>query len=215
MRLVSVNVGLPRDVNYHGRIVRTGIFKEPVAGRCRLAHLNLQGDGQADPSVHGGASKAVYAYPAEHYGFWREELGEAHLPWGMFGENFTTEGLAEAGVHIGDRFRIGTAEVMVTEPRLPCYKLGVKFGREDIVKKFLRSMRTGFYFAVVKEGEVETGDAIEVLRRDANGISIAEVTLTYLHKKHDALSIKRVLGAEHLTAGWRDYFLKQLHHLSG
>jgi MOSC domain-containing protein YiiM len=215
MRLVSVNIGLPRDVNYDGRIVRTGIVKEPVAGRRRLGHLNLQGDGQADLSVHGGASKAVYAYPAEHYGFWCKDLGKPNLSWGMFGENFTTEGLEEDGVHVGDCLRIGTTEVMVTEPRLPCYKLGVKFGRDDIVKKFLRSMRTGFYLAVVKEGEVEAGDAIEVLRRDASAVSIAEVTLTYLHKKHDAASLKRVLGAEHLTAGWKDYFLKQLHHLSG
>ncbi|HSC71578.1 MAG TPA: MOSC domain-containing protein, partial [Candidatus Methylomirabilis sp.] len=129
MRLVSVNVGLPREVAAKGKRVRTGIFKEPVDGRVLLRTLNLEGDRQADLTVHGGPSKAVYAYPSEHYQYWRKELPDMHLPWGMFGENFTTEGLLEGQVHVGDRFRIGSAELMVTEPRLPCYKLGVRFGR--------------------------------------------------------------------------------------
>ncbi|MBI2115875.1 MAG: MOSC domain-containing protein, partial [candidate division NC10 bacterium] len=161
MKLISVNVGLPREVVYKGKTVKTGIFKEPVPGRVQVHRLNLDGDRQADLSVHGGPSKAVYAYPSEHYGYWRQELPGMDLPWGMFGENFTTEGLLEDLVNIGDRFRVGSAEVMVTEPRLPCYKLGVKFGREDIVKRFLQSGRTGFYVAVLQEGEVGAGDGIE------------------------------------------------------
>src|SRR6266851_1777434 len=163
MKLLSVNVGLPRDVISKGRLVTTGIFKEPVEGRVRLRTLNLDGDRQADLKVHGGIDKAVYAYPAEHYDYWRSELPGVELPWGMFGENFTVEGMLESGVNIGDEFRIGSAELVVTQPRLPCYKLAVKFGRDDIIKRFLGSGRTGFYFAVLKEGEVGAGDSIELL----------------------------------------------------
>jgi MOSC domain-containing protein YiiM len=210
MRLVSVNIGLPRKVNYKGKVITTGIFKQPVDGRVPLRPYNLDGDRQADLSVHGGPSKAVYVYPAEHYDFWRAELGDWNLTWGMFGENFTTMALFEHSVHVGDRLAIGTAEVRVTEPRLPCYKLGVKFGRDDIVKKFLRSRRTGFYLAVVKAGEVGAGDAIEILGRAEDGVSIAEFTATYLDRKNDPASIMRVLEAKHLAVGWRDYFVEQL-----
>src|SRR6266480_681018 len=150
MKVMSVNVGLPREVEWHGKTVLTSIFKEPVTGRVRVERLNLVGDRQSDLTVHGGVDKAVYAYPSEHYGYWRAELPGVDLPWGMFGENFTTEGLLEEAVYIGDKFRIGETEVMVTEPRMPCYKLGIKFGRADIIKRFLASRRTGFYFAVVR-----------------------------------------------------------------
>src|SRR5438046_3291114 len=158
MKLVSVNVGLPRLVLRNGEPVSTGIFKEPVQGPVMLRTLNLDGDRQADLSVHGGKTKAVYAYPSEHYEFWKNELPDMDLPYGMFGENFTTEGLFEDEVKVGDRFRVGKAALMVTEPRMPCYKLGIKFGRSDIIKKFLQSRRTGFYFAVLKDGEVKAGD---------------------------------------------------------
>jgi MOSC domain-containing protein YiiM len=175
LKLISVNVGLPRDVVWKGKTVTTGIFKEPVEGRVMMRRLNLDGDRQADLSVHGGLSKAVYAYPAEHYDYWRKELPDMNLPWVMFGENLTTEGLLENAVHIGDRFRIGTTEVMVTEPRMPCYKLGIKFGRDDIIKRFLASGRTGFYFAVLQEGEVGAGDAIELISRDKNNVTVADI----------------------------------------
>jgi MOSC domain-containing protein YiiM len=158
MKLFSVNVGLPRVVMSNGDPVSTGIFKEPVVGRVMVRTLNLDGDRQADLSVHGGPSKAVYVYPSEHYDYWKHELPEMNLPWGMFGENFTTTGLFETELNIGDKFRVGQTVVMVTEPRMPCYKLGIKFGRSDMLKKFLASERTGFYFAVLQEGEVETGD---------------------------------------------------------
>src|SRR5229473_1003729 len=149
MKVVSVNVGFPREVPWKGQTVTTGIFKEPVEGRVMLRTLNLEGDRQADLSVHGGRSKAVYAYPAEHYRYWSRELPELPLPWGMFGENLTTEGLQEEELNIGDRLRIGAAEVMVTEPRMPCYKLGIRFGRSDILRRFLDSGKSGFYFSVL------------------------------------------------------------------
>src|SRR6266852_1746146 len=153
MKLVSVNVGLPREVMWHGRTVTTGIYKQPVEGRVALRKLNLDGDGQADLTVHGGEDKAVYCYPLEHYDYWKKELPGGDLPMGVFGENFTTEGLLE-GVHLGDRFSVGSAEVVVTQPSLPCYKLGVRFQSDDMVKRFLASGRSGFYFAVAREGQV-------------------------------------------------------------
>src|SRR5262245_38237937 len=148
MKLLSVCVGVPREVAWKGKTVTTAIFKQPVAGRIALRKLNLEGDRQADLSVHGGSDKAAYVYPAEHYTYWKAELPDRDLPWGSFGENFTTEGLLEESVHIGDRFRIGSAEVIVTQPRLPCYKLSVKFGLADMVKRFSDSRLTGFYVAV-------------------------------------------------------------------
>lgn len=138
MRLISVSVGLPREVAWKGKPVTTAIFKEAVQGPILLRSLNLDGDRQADLSVHGGVDKAVYVYPTEHYDYWRSELSGQELPWGSFGENFTTTGLLEGAVHIGDRFCIGSAEVVVTQPRLPCYKLSIKFGQADRVKRFSR-----------------------------------------------------------------------------
>ena len=179
MKLVSVNVGNTREVALKGRTITTGIFKEPVQGRVMLRKLNIDGDKQADLSVHGGADKAVYVYPKEHYEYWRQKLPNMKLPWGMFGENFTTEGLMEDAVKIGDRFRIGTAELKVTQPRLPCYKLGIKFGRADMVKRFLASGRTGFYLAVLREGMVGAGDTIELIGRNANNATVAEIVKLY------------------------------------
>lgn len=212
MKLVSVNVGRPREVDFQGRRVSTGIFKQPVSGRVRLRRLNLDGDAQADLSVHGGPDKAVYAYPVEHYDYWRRELAGRDLPWGMFGENFTTQGLREEDVRIGDRFRIGSAELVVTQPRLPCYKLGVKFGDRGMVKRFLASRRTGFYLAVAQEGEAGAGDAIELLERNANSISVADVTRLYAFQPNDWEMLARALDSEALPAGWREHFEKQLGH---
>ena len=179
MKLLSVNVGLPRDVEWRGESVRTSIFKEPVPGRVRVATLNLEGDRQSDLSVHGGTDKAVYAYPSEHYAFWRKEFPGMEFPWGAFGENLTTEGLSEDKVHIGDRLRAGSAEFVVTQPRMPCFKLAIRFNRPDIVKRFLRSGRTGFYLAVVREGDVGAGDAIEFAERDEARVSVADVVAKY------------------------------------
>ena len=179
MKLVSLNVGTPREVTLKNRTITTGIFKEPVQGRVMLRRLNIDGDKQADLSVHGGADKAVYVYPKEHYEYWRQKLPSMKMPWGMFGENFTTEGLLEDAVRIGDRFRVGTAELKVTQPRLPCYKLGIKFGRADMVRRFLASGRTGFYLAVLREGMVGAGDTIELIGRNANNATVAEIVKLY------------------------------------
>lgn len=213
MRLVSVNVGLPRDLFWKGRRVTTGIFKEPVAGRIKLRTLNLDGDRQADLSVHGGASKAVYLYPSEHYAYWHKELPGMKLPWGMFGENFTSEGLSETEVRIGDRFRVGSAEVMVTEPRMPCYKLGVKFGRRDIIKRFLASSRTGFYLAVLEEGEVGVGDKFELIDHDENGLTVADITRLYVREKADVATLHRAIETRSLPESWRSYFYQKLKTL--
>jgi MOSC domain-containing protein YiiM len=213
MKIVSVNVGLPREVIWKGKKVTTGIFKEPVEGRVMMRRLNLDGDRQADLSVHGGPTKAVYMYPVEHYDYWRGELPEMNLPWGMFGENLTTDGLREETVNIGDRLRIGSAEVMVTEPRMPCYKLGVKFGREDIIKRFLRSGRTGFYVAVLQEGEVGAGDTADLIARDGNNITVADITRLYVSEKDNLDLLHRAVRVEALPEGWRDYFLKQIEKL--
>jgi MOSC domain-containing protein YiiM len=213
MKLLSVNVSLPREVVANGQKVMTGIFKQPVAGRVRLRRLNLDGDRQADLAVHGGPDKAVYAYPAEHYDYWGRELAGADLPWGMFGENFTTEGLREDEVRLGDRFRIGTAELVVTQPRLPCYKLGVKFGDMGMVKRFLASRRTGFYLSVAQEGEVGAGDALALVARDPAAVTVADVTRLYAFERDDAEGLERALASEALPDGWRDYFAKQLQRL--
>jgi MOSC domain-containing protein YiiM len=210
MKIVSVNVGSPREVTWQGKLVTTGIFKEPVSGPVMMRTLNLDGDGQADLTVHGGVSKAVYAYPSEHYDYWRTELPGVDLPWGMFGENFTTEGLLEEAVYIGDKFRIDETEVMVTEPRMPCYKLGIKFGRADIIKRFLASRRTGFYFAVVHEGMVGAGDAAELIGREQDEISVADITRLYAFEKDDLKSLRRAIEVEALPENWKGYFQHQL-----
>lgn len=172
--LVSVQVGLPREVRWRGKVVRTAIWKQPVAGTVRVGPLSLEGDGQADLEAHGGAAKAVYAYPSEHYAAWRHELGLAELAWGSFGENLTTWGLAEAELGIGDRLRVGTAELCVTQPRVPCFKLGIRFARPELVRLFLASGRSGFYLSIAREGYLQAGDAIEVVARHPQRLCVAE-----------------------------------------
>lgn len=213
MKLVSVNVGLPRLVMNHGEPVSTGIFKEPVTGAVVLRTINLEGDRQSDLSVHGGTFKAVYGYPSEHYGYWKQELPDMELPWGMFGENFTTSGLHEAELGIGDKFRVGSAVVMVTQPRMPCYKLGIRFGRADILRRFIASGRPGFYFAVVQEGKVSAGDEIELVERKNDTLTIADITRLYVHDKHNTDLLRRAISLEALPESWRDYFQRELEKL--
>lgn len=175
MKLLSVQVGRPRDVEWRGTTVRTSFFKSPVAGQVRVHEFNLDGDEQSDLEVHGGRNKAVYVYASEHYPAWREELPDADLSFGAFGENFTVEGLLEDAVYIGDRLLCGTAEFVVTQPRQPCYKLSVRFDRLDMVRRFHRSRRCGIYLAVVREGVVEAGDTITLIAgASPHRISIAE-----------------------------------------
>jgi MOSC domain-containing protein YiiM len=214
MKLISVNAGLPREVVWEGGSVTTGIFKRPVPGPVRVQRLNLVGDRQADLSVHGGPYKAVYAYPAEHYAYWRRELAEDDLPWGTFGENLTTEGLDEKAVYIGDRYRIGTAEFIVSQPRVPCYKLGIRFGRPEMVKRFLNSRHTGFYFAVAQEGEIDRGDSIERVAGEANSLSIADIFRLYAFETSDRGMLQRAAQLKALPESWRSYFQEQLQRIS-
>jgi MOSC domain-containing protein YiiM len=210
MKLLSVNVGLPREVEWNGKIVRTSIFKTPVTGQVRVAKLNVEGDQQSDLTVHGGPDKAVYVYPSEHYPFWHTELPGMNLAWGVFGENFTTEGLLEDTLHIGDRFGVGSAEFAVTQPRMPCFKLGIRFNNPQMVKRFLQSGRTGFYFAVVKEGEVAAGDSINLLERDEHNVSVADVVNLYRGDAMNQDLLRRVSELPSLPDSWREYFRKRL-----
>jgi len=188
----------------------TSIFKNPVQGPIGLRLLNLDGDRQADLTVHGGRDRAVYAYPFEHYSYWQRELPGVDLPAGSFGENFTTEGLLEESLHIGDRLRVGSAQVIVTQPRLPCYKLGIKFGRTDMVKRFADSGRTGFYLSVAQEGEVSAGDVIELLDRDPSNLTVADITRLYLFGEQDHEAMRHAAELQTLPANWRNYFRERL-----
>jgi MOSC domain-containing protein YiiM len=213
MELVSLNVGLPRDVVWHDQTVTTGIFKSPTTARIRLRKLNLDGDRQADLTVHGGEHKAVYCYPVEHYDYWREKLPNRDLPFGSFGENFTTSGLLETNVHIGDRFAINNAEVVVSQPRLPCYKLGVRFQSDDMVKKFLASRRIGFYLAVTREGDVESGDEIVPVTQNASTISIADFLRLFLTKSFsaaDRASLQELYALPSVPNDWKHYFRERV-----
>ena len=215
MKVISLNVGQPQEIFHEGKIIRTGIFKRPVEGRVRVRALNVEGDEQADLTVHGGPSKAVYVYPAEHYEFWRRELPGVSFSWGMFGENLTTEGLLEKEINVGDRFCIGSVELRVTEPRLPCYKLNLKFSRDDMVKRFLKSRRTGFYCAVAREGDIGVGDEIECLGRNEGKMTVADITRVYAFDKADAHTLRRAVALEALPENWRDYFRDQLAKATG
>jgi MOSC domain-containing protein YiiM len=210
VQLVSVNVGLPREVVWHGRVVRTSIWKEPVEGLVHVSSLNLAGDQQSDLSVHGGKEKAVYAYPREHYEYWRRELSATHLAWGTFGENFTTEGLLEPDIRIGDRIRVGSAEFLVTQPRMPCFKLGVRFGRDDMVKRFLHSGRPGFYLAVIREGEVASGNSLEFVGRDEHGVTVADIASLYARDRDNEDLLRRAVDVPALPESWKGYLRKRL-----
>jgi MOSC domain-containing protein YiiM len=213
MKVVSVNVAVPRTVVWKGHEVRTGIFKEPVEGPVMMRRLNFDGDRQADLTVHGGPDKAVYAYPSEHYPLWKDELPGMVLPWGMFGENLTTERLSEQEIHIGDKFRIGEAIVRVTQPRTPCYKLALKFQRDDMLKRMLTNGRSGFYFSVVERGVVQAGDVIERIHEDPGGISVAEINTLYRDGGKDANLLRRAANLEALPENWRDYLREELKSL--
>jgi MOSC domain-containing protein YiiM len=210
LKVVSVNVGRPRPVPSAEGLVLTGIFKEPVAGRVRVRALGLDGDGQADLSVHGGETKAVYAYPSEHYAWWRADLERDDLTWGAFGENLTVGGLLEHDVGIGDRLRIGTAELVVTQPRIPCFKLGIRLGRPDVVKRFLRSGRSGFYFRVEREGELAAGDAIEILARAEPALSVRDAVRLRAGDERSPDLLRRAAAHPGLPEEWRAHFRKRL-----
>jgi MOSC domain-containing protein YiiM len=209
MKLVSLNISPGTKVEYNGRTVGTGIFKEPVNGAVPANRLTLEGDRQVDLRFHGGEHKAIYAYPFEHFAWWAEQLERTDLTPGQFGENFTTEGLLETNVHIGDQFRIGTVLVEVTQPRVPCFKLGMKMGDAQFVKRFLHSERSGFYLRVLEEGEVRTGDSIERVQSHPEAISVQYIHHLYFQDSLNKTEIKRALSVEALSKEWR----KQLREL--
>ncbi len=204
LRVVSVNVGLPREVDWQGMKVQTGIFKEPVEGPVLVAPLNLAGDRQADLTVHGGLNKAVYGYPAEHYEYWRKELPEVAFSWGRFGENLTTEGLLENTLCVGDRLRVGSALLMVTQPRMPCYKLALRFGRDDMIQRFLASGRSGFYFSVIEPGELRAGSEIEIISRENYQVAVTDIVKLYLGQTDDSELLQRALNLAALPINWKD-----------
>jgi MOSC domain-containing protein YiiM len=210
VKVLSLNVARPRLTVYQGATINTGVFKKPVSGRVALRTLNLDGDRQADLTVHGGPYKAVYAYPSEHYEYWQRQLPGMDLPWGMFGENFTTEGLAEDELHVGDRFRIGSSTVMVRQPRMPCYKLQAKFQRDDMIERFLHSGRSGFYFSVEQEGEVGVGDSFELVSQNRDGITIAEMNRLFVREKYNQDLLQKAITTAPLPETWREYFLPRL-----
>jgi MOSC domain-containing protein YiiM len=214
MRVISLQVGLPRTLHHVNRDVTTSIFKSPVRGPRLLRRLNLDGDLQSDLTVHGGKNKAVYAYPSEHYEYWRKELPGVELTWGNFGENFTTEGLLEQNAGIGDRFRIGGAVVKVTQPRFPCYKLGIRFDRADMVKRFWASRRSGIYFSVVEEGFVDTGDTFERIHEDERRISVADINLVYENPRDNLELLQRIVSLEVLPSGLHAEFSEVLASLN-
>ncbi len=204
LRVVSVNVGLPREVDWQGMKVQTGIFKEPVESPVLVAPLNLAGDRQADLTVHGGLNKAVYGYPAEHYEYWRKELPEVAFSWGRFGENLTTEGLLENTLCVGDRLRVGSALLMVTQPRMPCYKLALRFGRDDMIQRFLASGRSGFYFSVIEPGELRAGSEIEIISRENYQVAVTDIVKLYLGQTDDSELLQRALNLAALPINWKD-----------
>jgi MOSC domain-containing protein YiiM len=222
MKIVSLNCGLPREVLWRGQSVTTSIYKEPVRERVALRTMNLDGDRQSDLAVHGGKYKAVYCYPIEYYSYWQTELPDHSLPYGSFGENFSLDGLVQGGlaedsIHVGDRFSVGSAEVVVTQPRLPCYKLGIKFGSDDMVKRFLTSRRTGFYMAVTREGEVRAGDDLNLLSHEPDSVPISEITRLYVAKEYgpeDVRQVRRAIAAQALPDSWRTYFREKLDRLN-
>ena len=207
MKIISVNVGLPREVVWKGIAVQTAIFKEPVAGTIAIRELNLAGDQQADLTVHGGSEKAVYAYSVEHYEYWRKQLPNVSLSWGAFGENLTTLGLSEDSACIGDVLRVGSAVLQITQPRLPCYKLEIRFDRDDMIKRFLVSRRSGFYFSVIEPGDVGAESELEILDRNINKVTVSDVLRLYLGQTRDPELLRRTTNVSSLPENWRTQLL--------
>jgi MOSC domain-containing protein YiiM len=215
MKVLSVNVGLPRNVLFNGQIITTAIFKDPVNGPIILRKLNLDGDKQADLTVHGGIDKAVYSYPEEHYDYWRKQFPNMDLVWGMFGENITTKGLLEDAVNVGDQFQIGSAKLVATQPRMPCYKLGVRFRCMDVIRKFMTSGRPGIYFKVLTEGEIKTGDKIKFIKRDKNNVTVKDIVTLYINRNNldNIDTMRRAIKIRDLPEGWRFEFQQKIEHL--
>ncbi|MGI9542020.1 MAG: MOSC domain-containing protein [Cyclobacteriaceae bacterium] len=214
MQLLSINVGLPKEVSYQGKSVVTGIFKDPVEGPIKVGKLNLEGDGQADLTVHGGEDKAVYVYPTEHYKFWRDTYPQKEFSFGVFGENLSATGLVETEVSIGDQYRIGSAEFMVTSPRMPCYKLGIKMEDPSFIKAFLKANYSGFYLRVLKEGVIEAGQNIEKVSEDGHQLTVAEVAGLYALDRDNLALLEKAVAAPNLPNDWKTHYKKRLTQLT-
>jgi MOSC domain-containing protein YiiM len=210
MRVLSVQVGRVREIEWKGRSTTTGIFKAPVAGRVAARTNGLEGDHQADLEVHGGPSKAIYAYPSEHYPAWQEELPDAELPWGAFGENLTLAGVTEETICVGDAFDVGSARLVVTQCRLPCFKLGIRFGDPEMVRRMLENRRFGFYLGVEREGALGAGDELFPMRRDPRRVSVADVARLYLNQSDDPELLARAIAIPSLTPSWQERFERKL-----
>jgi MOSC domain-containing protein YiiM len=212
MTLMSINVARPEQVAYGDSSVMTGIFKQPVAGAVVVRKLNLDGDGQADLINHGGESKAVYAYSLDHYDYWRETLGRSKLPYGQFGENLTVAGLDEAERCIGDQLQIGDALFTISQPRVPCFKLGIRFGDRRMPRMFAESLRTGFYLRVLREGTIRNGDRVHVVTRGKGQLSIRSIFDAYL-KPNDRAALRLLASAleiPELSAEWHGHISQRL-----
>ncbi|OYY50985.1 MAG: MOSC domain-containing protein [Methylophilales bacterium 28-44-11] len=214
MKLMSVNVGMPTQVEINGNQVNTGIYKTPQTGKVWLGKTNLTGDGQADLTVHGGEFQAAYSYPVEHYSYWEKTLGKSSLSYGMFGENFTVSGMLEDEIYVGDTFAIGEAIVEATMPRIPCFKFGHKIGQPDILEKFLVSGRSGFYHRVIQEGFVQAGDQIQRLSHDPNSITIRRALGLQKLEEGDMEAIEHALEIKHLPPLLRQVYQQRLRLLS-
>ncbi len=210
MQIVSVNVGLPREVIWKGRAVSTGIFKQPVVGPVAVLAEHLAGDGQADLRVHGGPDKAVYAYPLEHYAYWQALVPPELLGPGALGENLTTTGLLESAVRMGDCFRAGTAVLMAVQPRRPCFKLGIRLNDERMLKQFQEARRCGIYFRVVQTGVLQAGDALDLVERSPHGVTIQDVADCHYLPQKDFAKIERILALPFLPPSWREGFERML-----
>jgi MOSC domain-containing protein YiiM len=210
MRVISVNISLPKPVEFRGQTVSTSIFKEPVGSRILVRRLSLEGDWQADLRYHGGHNKAVYAYPYEHYAWWSRELSRDDLRPGQFGENLTLDGLTEDTVRLGDIYRVGTALLQATQPRYPCFKLGIKMGDPRFPKRFLATGRTGFYLRVTQEGEVGAGDAVELVEK-SDSLTIRELWHLVLVDKGNIEGARRALLCPTLAPEWREPLEERLN----
>lgn len=210
MQIISVNVGLPRTVQYQGKEISTGIFKSPVTEPTMVRQTNLDGDRQADLRVHGGPEKAVYAYPHQHYMGWKTDFPQFNFPLGAFGENLTVEGLDEQDVRIGDRFQAGECKLQVTQPRMPCFKLGVRFSDPKMVKNFLQRRQPGVYFSVVKEGLVKAGDKFTLLEKSDSQLTVTDIVRLYAFDKTDQEGLQLAVNDPYLPQSWREYFAGKL-----
>ena len=206
MRLESIYVGKPVEADYNGRAITTGIYKNKVEGPVKVSSFNIEGDQQADITVHGGVDKAVYAYPSEHYNFWKKEREDLHFEPSFFGENLSTTGLDEIGTCIGDVFEVGSVVLQVTSPRMPCYKLGIRMNDPGFVRDFMKAEKNGFYFKVLQEGTIDTGDEIRKVRQDGHDLTVQEVIQLHTTRKSDKDLLRKAVDSPSLPQDWIDHF---------